>query len=376
MVPPPDAGISSSKSLEDVCDAVRRTRTVAAVMATDVGDMPTVHALRQLMEADTTFTDATDSDNQGRIVPAFGVHPWYSYKYYIPSPSLSEIYQTESMDAPLTGAAKAAHYAAVLAPAPDAAFVAALPDPVSFLPVLQKIETWLVQWPDAIMGECGLDKIFRVPNPFHIDVNDTTPQQQSKFSKYTVRIAHQTAVLRLQLELAARYARPVSLHCVKAPTALLDLVRTMALAEGIAPPALCLHSYTGSVEYLVNNWYTTTKSAKKQQQNQETETDSNNKINYNDPTIKQPASLPRVYVSLSEFFNNDARHQSVFAELVRAVPPDRLLLESDHYVAEGDWVAMNEAVAASAAAALGVPVAVVVNQARQNFNEFCRVALV
>ncbi|KAF5093272.1 hypothetical protein D0Z03_002489 [Geotrichum reessii] len=326
------------------------------------------------MEADKHFINVNDSDNQSRIVPAFGVHPWYSYKYYIPSSSPSE----GSMDAPLTGAAKAAHYAAVLAPAPDAAFVAALPDPVSFVPVLHQIEAWLVQWPDAIMGECGLDKIFRVPNPFYVDVNDTTPEQheqQPKFSKYTVRIAHQTAFLRLQLELAARYSRPVSLHCVKAPTALLDLVHTMALAEGIAPPALCLHSYTGSVEYLVNNWYTTTKPAKKQQQqNQKLETDSCNYIN--PATMPLSASLPRVYVSLSEFFNNDARHQSVFAELVRAVPPDRLLLESDHYVAEGDWAAMNEAVSASVAAALGVPVAVVVNRARQNFNEFCRVASV
>ena len=128
---------------------VHRTQTAAAVMSTDLGDMATVCALQHLMQESAA---AAADPSQAQIVPAFGVHPWYSYKYYIPT---SEQGEAEAPALP-TGAAKAAHYAAVLSPAPDAAFVAALPDPVSFYTVLRQLEAHLVEFPEAIVGECGV----------------------------------------------------------------------------------------------------------------------------------------------------------------------------------------------------------------------------
>jgi Tat protein secretion system quality control protein TatD with DNase activity len=392
MVPPSET-LTPSTTLEAIRDMVHRTRTAAAIMSTDLGDMATVDALQRLMQENATTTIA--DLGQGRIVPAFGVHPWYSYKYYIPTTAEDEEDNDDDAKAEvptLTGAAKAAHYAAVLSPAPDAAFVAALPDPISFYTVLRELETHLVEFPEAIVGECGLDKIFRIQNPFYSaatadrdgrDPTDSKPQQQQpKLSKHVVKMAHQTALLRLQLELAARHARPISVHCVKAPTALLDLVRAMV----ITPPALCLHSYTGSVEYLVNNWYAaekkkTTPAAKSQKRQQQQEkaaaakpTNNDNNTNATD----NPAAaitFPRVYVSLSTLFNNDARHATTFKDLVRAIPPDRLLLESDHYIGEHGWAQMNQAVATSVAAALDLSVATVLVQTRQNFDHFCRVSL-
>lgn len=377
MVPPPEA-ISPSTTLEAIRDMVHRTQTAAAVMSTDLGDMATVCALQRLMQESAA---AAADPSQAQIVPAFGVHPWYSYKYYIPT---SE--QGEAEASALTGAAKAAHYAAVLSPAPDAAFVAALPDPVSFYTVLRQLEAHLVEFPEAIVGECGLDKIFRIQNPFYsataaaVTTTDATAgektpadyqPQQPKLSRHVVKMSHQTALLRLQLEVAARHTRPVSLHCVKAPTALLDLVRAMA----VPPPALCLHSYTGSVEYLVNNWYAAERASVKLQQKQQRERENKVKPVNDDDTVA-PASaptFPRIYVSLSTIFNNDARHATTFKDLVQAIPSDRLLLESDHYIGEHGWDQMNRAVATSVAAILGGTVPAVLDQTGENFRQFCRV---
>ena len=113
----------------------------------------------------------------------------------------------------------------------------------------------------------------------------------------------------------------------------------------------------------------------KLQQKQQRERENKGKPVNDDDTVA-PASaptFPRIYVSLSTIFNNDARHATTFKDLVQAIPSDRLLLESDHYIGEHGWDQMNRAVATSVAAILGGTVPAVLDQTGENFRQFCRV---
>lgn len=102
---------------------------------------------------------------------------------------------------------------------------------------VEKLTSCLAKTPTAIVGEIGLDrsKCFR-------------PYFES----------HQIPIFREQLGIAANLSRPVSVHCVKADAALIEVFQTcIASAQDVdgnagdgLPPALCLHSFGGSIETL------------------------------------------------------------------------------------------------------------------------------
>ncbi len=64
--------------------------------------------------------------------------------------------------------------------------------------------------------------------------------------KCRVPIAGQEVVLTVQLALAAKYQRPVALHCVGAWGRLIDMLERLAKTAGLPP--LMLHSFGGSLE--------------------------------------------------------------------------------------------------------------------------------
>lgn len=195
-------------------------------------------------------------------VPAYGLHPWYSYAV---------------CEEPLVS--KEEHYAAVLEPPADGATLALLPAPTPLSDHLRAIEDELARNPRALVGEVGLDRVFRV-------------RLGAALTRCHVRLEHQLAVLRAHLALAQQYGRAVSVHGVRAHEALYNAVR------GFALPAVCLHSYGGSGEFYASSW----------------------------SRLAAP-----VYVSVSILTNG--RSLSSLKKMLERVPRDRVLAESDYHSA-------------------------------------------
>lgn len=129
----------------------------------------------------------------------------------------------------------------------------------------------------AAVGEIGLDRAAVIPG-----------------TRVQVRIEHQMALVKAQVALAAEFARPVSVHCVRAHGHLEEFLRGLPM-DG-APPRVMLHSYNGSVEM-----------------------------------ARRFLALPnglgsRVFFSFNTVVKN--KREAVI-ERIRAVPDDRVLAESD-----------------------------------------------
>lgn len=254
----------------------------------------------------------------------------------------------------LTEEQKASHYQSVLTPKPeDRDFLLSLPDPRPFGYFLAQTREYLQKHPLALIGEVGLDKSFRIPEawlPEHESNrnDDLTPggREGRRLSPYRVSMEHQRKVLLAQLRLAGELQRAVSCHGVQAhgivhstlaetwkshlkyvlnkaekraaaraqedereenppsPRALRNRAREAAepLEPKNYPPRVCLHSYSGSAE---------------------------NVSQYTHPSIPTD-----VFFSFSTTINAWAESGDGKVEAaVRAVPDDRVLVESDLHTA-------------------------------------------
>ncbi|GAP93471.2 putative cut9 interacting protein [Rosellinia necatrix] len=332
---------------------------VLTVMATRSQDQDLVYEVASRHGVHTGKAISSSSPapiDQGRIVPSFGWHPWFSY----------QLYDDTDPDATYDGTAagKIAHYDKVLSPTPsskDVSFSNGLSDPRPLSEFLEETRKRLEQFPLALVGEIGLDKAFRLPTAWKSTEEASrgeglTPggREGRQLSPYRVRITHQTTILRAQLELAGRMGRPVSVHGVQAHGALYDVIagcwkgyekevlsrrQKRQIAEGAEdflddtdedsdygstanrkddvqkpaadngkgagpqpfPPRICLHSYSGPVEQLKM---------------------------YIHPSV--PA---KVYFSFATAINWGSGGVEKTEEAIRAIPNDRLLVESDLHTA-------------------------------------------
>ncbi|PHH75352.1 hypothetical protein CDD80_2449 [Ophiocordyceps camponoti-rufipedis] len=276
-----------------------------------------------------------------RLIPSFGWHPWFSHQLYDdedPSPTFRLPELEDDVEA--LHQAKKLHYRAVLIPAPeDDDFIRCLPTPTPLSSCIAETRARLRRHPHALIGEAGLDKAFRIPRPWDAPSESSrnvglTPggREGRLLSPHRVRMPHQQVILARQLRLAAAEGRPVSLHGVQAHGLLYQTIsaswkgyerhvpsrreRRRNLAEATAydsedeirsgpppvtpfPPRICLHSYSGSVELLAQ-WM-------------------------------QPSVPADVFVSLSEAVNlgSDDDARAKLDPVIRAVPDDRILVESD-----------------------------------------------
>jgi hypothetical protein len=137
----------------------------------------------------------------------------------------------------------------------------------------------LSAYPHALVGEIGIDRAAVIPG-----------------SRARVRFDHQLALLREQLALAAELSRPVSIHCVRGYGHLLQLFAALPASGAGCPPAVMLHSYGGSPEDVAR-------------------------------FCRLPGIGRRFFFSFSAAIN--ARAPDKLVARVRAVPDDRLLVESD-----------------------------------------------
>jgi len=161
-----------------------------------------------------------------------GYHPWFSHHISLRDPPLS----------------KGEHYRALLKPgdAHEDSFQAVLehlPEPTSLTSILSTLKQNLTTFSNAMIGEIGLDRAFRVPVNYY-----TTPRHLTRF---TIPLEHQLAVLEAQLDLAVEMKRNVSIHSVKSQQAtiqLLDSQREKYGAEKWNTISVDMHSCGLSVE--------------------------------------------------------------------------------------------------------------------------------
>ncbi|KAG0033059.1 hypothetical protein BGZ81_009501 [Podila clonocystis] len=122
-----------------------------------------------------------------------------------------------------------AHYQQVLqvpASAPTnylSDLAARLPEPRALEPAIQELRRKLEDHPNAVLGEIGLDRTARVPEPSipttSLDAPvdcDSASGGQKKTTLALTSIQHQLNVVREQLKIAASLDRAVSFHCVQA----------------------------------------------------------------------------------------------------------------------------------------------------------------
>ncbi|KAK6189545.1 hypothetical protein LQW54_013161 [Pestalotiopsis sp. IQ-011] len=259
-----------------------------------------------------------------------------------------------------TAAGKIAHYDKILSPAPPShgdKFSSRLQDPMPLSEFISETRARLERHPNALVGEIGLDKAFRIPESWTVVGDDErdenlTPggREGRRLSPHRVNIAHQTTILKAQLRLAGELNRAVSVHGVQVHGGLYNAIsdcwkghekevlsrreqRKIAPhahdldddsssdhdspaetrtgkngKEGTAgkpfPPRICLHSYSGPVNIL------------------------NQYIHKSVPS--------KVYFSFSTAVNFDPeggdKNQKT-EEAIRTCPDDRILVESDLHTA-------------------------------------------
>lgn len=248
---------------------------------------------------------------------------------------------------------KVQHYQSVLTPKSDNEdFLQALPDPRPFSHFLKQTKEYLAIYPVALVGEVGLDKSFRIPEAWLPEQKDRrdeglTPggREGRRLSPYRVSMDHQKRVLLAQLRLAGEMQRAVSCHGVQAHGIVFETLsetwrghekrliskrerkREASLQKANAsvqeqdneneeddmlgpkpfPPRICLHSYSGPPEAI--RQYT------------------------------NPAVPVDVFFSFSTAINF-ANATTKVEEVIRAVPPERILVESDLHIA-GDRMDQN-----------------------------------
>lgn len=294
---------------------------------------------------------AINGQGGGRAVPAFGFHPWFSH--LIVDDIEGQVNTDEDMKK-----RKIEHYTSVLQPTPkydesdeDREFIDTLPEPFSLSQIISDMRERLSKFPAALIGEVGLDKSFRLPKPWPKDAKKDDPsdihghltpgtREGRPLSPFRVRMAHQKRILETQLRLAGEMNRAASVHSVGSHGAVLDVLTTLwkgwekpvlskrqkkkeaenAHAAGEEersddaqkkpdlprpfPPRVCMHSYSGPPEQL-SQFY-------------------------------QPSVPLDFYFSFSTYVNFEGKDQTQskkVAEVIQAVPDDRILAESDLHCA-------------------------------------------
>ena len=102
--------------------------------------------------------------------------------------------------------------------------LAHLPNPRPLSQVLTELRQNLSAFSTSMLGEVGLDRVFRVPLEYFASPRHLTP--------FTIPLAHQVAILEAQMEVAIELGRNISMHSVKSQQATMELLNKMKARFG------------------------------------------------------------------------------------------------------------------------------------------------
>lgn len=159
--------------------------------------------------------------------PSAGYHPWFSHWIALTQP-----------------ASKEDHYRALFLPvnAPQNPSLVSsfgrllpfLPDPIPLPDVLSGLRQNLLAFPQAMLGEVGLDRVCRIPYTPPAPPPYVQYDVRKELSPFTIPLAHQLAVLEAQIDLAVELKRNVSFHSVKSQQATVELLDKLKTRHGDA----------------------------------------------------------------------------------------------------------------------------------------------
>ncbi|TFY54104.1 hypothetical protein EVG20_g9847 [Dentipellis fragilis] len=159
-----------------------------------------------------------------KVIPAFGYHPWFTHHIALTPPISTETHY-RSLFLPSSQASDA-HEATF------SRLLPALPQPITLSDLLADLRQNLAAFPNAMVGEVGIDRAARVPFiPIADDVS-VDRDDHRELSPFTIPTAHQLAILEAQLEVAMELRRNVSLHSVKAVQQTRELFDSMKAKHG------------------------------------------------------------------------------------------------------------------------------------------------
>ncbi|KAH7910444.1 hypothetical protein BJ138DRAFT_1152894 [Hygrophoropsis aurantiaca] len=177
--------------------------TDSQISQSAMDELPIAICAMATRQADQNLVRSLATAYPDKVIPCFGYHPWFSH--YISLASVSS---------------KRKHYEEIFPNWEEHTdaferLLAYLPYPISIEDIIVELRQNLLAFPEAMLGEVGLDRSFRVPFDYF-----SSPRELSPFA---VPIQHQLTVLEAQIDLAIELERNISMHSVKAQKATVDL---------------------------------------------------------------------------------------------------------------------------------------------------------
>lgn len=284
---------------------------------------------------------STESNEKPRgfLLPSFGWHPWFSHQIYDD--------RFNSSDNPRT-VSKIDHYRKAISPTPkDDDFMDSLLEPRPLSDLLNQTRSFLERFPLALVGEIGLDRAFRIPgremvdNDYEKELNLTPGGREGRrLSPYRVDMEHQRIILKAQLNLAGEMQRAVSVHGVAAHGIVFETLQETW--RGLEKPVLSKRQRKGRVSV---------DTARQSEQEAKAETEPRtsqagtpkpfppriclHSYSGHPDTLKQylhPAVPAVIFFSFSRLVNFSTTSSKAVA-VIKAVPDDRILAESDLHAA-------------------------------------------